>query len=135
MMPSENQSEPAQVSKASHLADESKPDAETRLANAYTATPEPAPSVIPAPDSNTDSGSTDSSLNDLRTRPTTKPDPNRSVRVAAASSIPPSQQDSAASSSSWTLILKVIFIPMAASFLILGLMWSVVNGWFERLIF
>ena len=61
---------------------------------------------------------------------------NRSVQVAAAaSSLRASQRDPAQSSASWILTLKVIFIPLAASFLILGLMWSVVNGWFERLIF
>jgi len=60
----------------------------------------------------------------------------RSAQVAAASAARlAAEADSAHRSASMSLILKSIFIPMAASVVILGLMWSVVNGWFERLIF
>jgi hypothetical protein len=34
-----------------------------------------------------------------------------------------------------SLLGKILLFPFAASILIFGLMWSVVNGWFERLIF
>ena len=41
----------------------------------------------------------------------------------------------AAVTPSYNLTLPIIFVPMAVSAVIFLLLWSVVNGWFERLIF
>ncbi len=59
------------------------------------------------------------------------------LRLASASKIPSAETNTSAntSGSSIGLLVRILLIPMAMSFLILGLMWSVVNGWFERLIF
>ena len=100
------------VKTASHLADEPERIVDAQLTNTYT--------VAPKRDTGTSA----------RALPRTRPS-----QMAAASRVASAQQDSVESSSSLALTLKVILIPMAASLLILGLMWSVVNGWFERLIF
>lgn len=65
-----------------------------------------------------------------------EPDDERTAQVAAASADRlGTSRGTDKNQASMSLVLQTIFIPMAASFLILGLMWSVVNGWFERLIF
>ena len=121
------------VQAASHLADEPKRVADPEPPRTFTVAPKPA-TVTPArplPKNR----SINSASRDVRTGSVAAPTRNRPTQVAAASSLASSQQDSAEGSTSVSLVLKVIFIPLAASFLILGLMWSVVNGWFERLIF
>ena len=115
---------------SSEVADEPESDNQSQFANAYVVAQE---STVPAQAA---TGGIKTNPASAKTRITSTPeaDNDRPVQVAAASSIGPTQAGSA-DSSSWSTMLKIIFIPMAASFLILGLMWSVVNGWFERLIF
>jgi len=134
---SKNRIELAHASEAFHLADQ--PLAEPQLANVLIEVPEKtvANALQPiAKDSSTAGTSPSTALPQEQPRSMAEPESDRSVQqVAAASRIPSVQQDSAANSTSWALLFRVISIPIAASFLILGLMWSVVNGWFERLIF
>lgn len=56
-------------------------------------------------------------------------------RLASASESTSASFPANTAESSAGLIVRIVLVPMAMSFLILGLMWSVVNGWFERLIF
>lgn len=67
---------------------------------------------------------------DLNTSPSER-------RLASASKIPSAESKftTGDKASPFGLLARIVLIPMAMSFLILGLMWSVVNGWFERLIF
>jgi hypothetical protein len=59
----------------------------------------------------------------------------RDLRIASVSRISRPDFPVEKTESSAGLLMRIVLIPMAMSFLILGLMWSVVNGWFERLIF
>ena len=105
---------------------------EAQLANVYINAPEANAnsSVVPA------EATTESTKEESQPITAASPNKQQSAQVAAASAARlTAKADSARSNTSVSLILKAIFIPMAASVLILGLMWSVVNGWFERLIF
>ena len=121
------------VKTASHVADEPKRIFDTEPARTYTVAPKRAPATAARALKKT--RPTDAVTTKSQTNSVSEPARNRPTQVATASNISSTQQNSAESSTSLSSILKVIFIPMAASFLILGLMWSVVNGWFERLIF
>ena len=123
----------AHASEAQQLADDPSAVVDARLANAYIATPE---AEIATPTETTNNGATNSpSVTEPDTNSLPEPDRDPSTQVAAVSVGASADQDLTQTSASTSLILKVLFIPMGASFLILGLMWSVVNGWFERLIF
>lgn len=116
------------------IADSPEPVVDAQLAGVYVVSPEAKTEttvIAPALDA-----ATVPILAKPQTTSTAEPaDPNP-AQVAAASSVGLSaHQSSDQYKSSTSLILKTIFIPMGAAFLILGLMWSVVNGWFERLIF
>ena len=105
---------------------------EAQLANAYVNVPEAKidSSVVPV------TAATEPTQEESQPASTAMSNKQRSAQVAAASAARlAAETDSAHNGTSVSLILKAIFIPMAASVLILGLMWSVVNGWFERLIF
>ncbi|MDB2687391.1 hypothetical protein N9Y42_09290, partial [Mariniblastus sp.] len=132
------QIELTRVSQTSHLLDEPEPFVETELADVLMvnpkATADAPPEAIARDDSTENSSAATRLPQDKQTSSAADQRRDRSVQVAAAS-IPSAQQDTNSSSTSWISTLKVILIPMAASLLILGLMWSVVNGWFERLIF
>ena len=119
------------VGEAQFIADSADP-VEAQLANAYINVPEANvnSSVVPT------EVTTQSANEESQPVTTASPNKQRSAQVAAATAARlAAQADSTRSNTSVSLILKAIFIPMAASVLILGLMWSVVNGWFERLIF
>ena len=121
----------ALVGEAQFIADSTAP-VEAQLANVYINVPEANvhSSVVSA------EATTESTKEESQPVTTAPPNKQRSAQVAAATAARlAAKADSARSNTSVSLILKAIFIPMAASVLILGLMWSVVNGWFERLIF
>lgn len=122
----------ALAGEAQFVADSAEPVVEAQLANAYISVPEAkVKSAILSGDEATKSVSAEP-----QTNATATPNEQLSAKVAAASAARlAAETESARSSTSMALVLKAIFIPMAASLLILGLMWSVVNGWFERLIF
>ena len=121
----------ALVGEAQFIANSTDP-VEAQLANVYINAPEANAnsSVVPA------EATTESTKEESQPITAASPNKQQSAQVAAASAARlTAKADSARSNTSVSLILKAIFIPMAASVLILGLMWSVVNGWFERLIF
>ena len=120
----------ALIGEAQLIADSAEP-VEAQLANAYINVPEakvrPA-SLVPVEE-------TTQSTEKSQPQSTSASNEQRSAQVAAASAAGLATEANSAHSTSTSLVLKAIFIPMGASVLILGLMWSVVNGWFERLIF
>ena len=126
----DNRVKVALVGEAQFLADSAQP-AEAQLANAYVTVPEAKvnSSVVPV------EATTKSTKAESKPITTAAPNKQRTAQVAAASAARLAAEANSTRSTSVSLILKSIFIPMAASVLILGLMWSVVNGWFERLIF
>ncbi len=122
----------ALADEAPFVAGSAEPVVDAQLANAYISVPDAKV------DASIDSieATTESSVDKSQATSAVSINEQRSVQVAAASAARLSADaESAQSSPSISLILKAIFIPMGASVLILGLMWSVVNGWFERLIF
>ena len=121
----------ALVGEAQFIADSAEP-VEAQLANAYISVPEAKVNLAVVPVEATPQ----STIEESQPNTTAAPNQQQSAEVAAASAARlAAAADSAHRSTSMSLVLKAIFIPMAASILILGLMWSVVNGWFERLIF
>ena len=96
----------------------------------------------------TESGSVNSATQISSLEPGREPNQSRTAFVTngnesmasqtGSAQIPPSVPAStpvAATTPSYNLTWTIIFVPMAISVLIFLLLWSIVNGWFERLIF